>query len=220
MALNKSKGNMYTWVTHMWSPWKGCHFECPYCYGRKYGYDVGMDEEDLRTTLGRGKIIFVGHLCDMWGPWVSKEDIDRILFRCSDYRENEYVFQSKNPGRFWDFRFKILPGSLLGTTIETDRYPDGFKTKAPTIAERVEAMAGLPIFKKFVTIEPIMDFELANLTLMIHRIRPDFVTIGADSKGNHLKEPSWEKVEKLIHRLSQFVEIRQKTNLERLEGGA
>lgn len=29
MALTKSKGNMYPWVTHTWNPIKGCGYACP-----------------------------------------------------------------------------------------------------------------------------------------------------------------------------------------------
>jgi hypothetical protein len=52
----------------------------------------------------------------------------------------------------------------------------------------------------------------------IRVIEPDFVTIGADSKGHDLVEPPWEKVELLVSELSKFVEIRQKKNLDRLRG--
>lgn len=68
MGLIKSKGNMYPWVTHHWSPIKGCKHGCPYCYVQKW--DKNWDKPrldtftDLLIKLGRGKTIFVGSKCD------------------------------------------------------------------------------------------------------------------------------------------------------------
>jgi len=216
MALTKSKGNMYSWVTDLWSPIRGCQFSCDYCYAKQYGYgeEVHLNLEDLRTRLGRGKIIFVGHLSDMWGFWVPKESIQAVLNRCRDFPENQYVFQSKDPSRFKEFDFAGL-NVLLGTTIETNRYPGGFKTKAPSIDFRVSTMTRLQ-GERFVTIEPIMLFNLEVLVGMIWSIRPKFITIGADSKGHHLLEPSKNEILELVRRLSAFTEIREKRNLERL----
>jgi len=224
MALTKSRGNMYPWVTHTWNPIKGkFEFECPYCYvktsGRlkQYREPCYLDEKELSTNLGKERTIFVGSMGDMWGPWIEDEWIQRVLERCSQFPLNTYVFQSKNPSRFSNFLpwFKGLVVSL-GTTIETDGYPKGFKTNAPPIKERFEAMRDLKWPHKFVTIEPIMDFSLALLG-MIFLINPEFVTIGADSKGHGLVEPSWFDVQMLIKELGKFTEIRQKTNLERLK---
>jgi hypothetical protein len=52
---------------------------------------------------------------------------------------------------------------------------------------------------------------------MIRDIAPEFVNIGADSKGTDLDEPTGEAVEKLIDTLRAYnVPIRKKVNLERL----
>ena len=226
MALRKSRGNMYPWVSHTWNPIKGCDFECDYCYVKKAvsrGYDatVRIDMGDLEETrIGKGKTIFVGSMADMWGPWVPKAWIEEVLTVCRVYADNAYVFQSKNPKRFREFKFPHPVRTLLGTTIETDRYPKDFKTKAPSIPERVGAMMELYPMRRFITIEPIMDFDLSNLLRIVEMISPEFITIGADSKGHGLKEPEPEKVLKLLDGLNKMkVEIRQKSNLERLFDG-
>ncbi len=153
----------------------------------------------------------------MWVPWVPSEWIAAVVTQCFVYEWNEYYFQSKNPKRFDDPG--LLPGHFIfGTTIETDYYPAGFKTKAPPIFERWEAMLKLRGQRTFVTIEPIMDFRPDKLASMIYEIKPEFVNIGADSKGHGLVEPPWEKVELLISELNKFVEVRQKKNLDRLRG--
>jgi DNA repair photolyase len=232
MALTKSKGNMYPWVTHTWNPIKGhCEFECPYCYvkslnknafDRWYGVPCYLEEKELATNLGKDRMIFVGSMVDMWGPWVKDDWIEAVLVRCLNFFDNGYVFQSKNPSRFFKYApyaFKVMMETkpiYLGTTIETDKYPEGFKTNAPPIKDRFRAMRDLEWPRKFVTIEPIMDFNL-TLVEMIFMINPEFVTIGADSKGHGLIEPSWRDVQMLIKELNKFTEIRQKTNLERLK---
>jgi len=226
MGLTKSKGNMYSFVTHTWNPIKGCGYACPYCYVQKmierYGYNntVRLDEKELSTNLGKDRTIFVGSMGDMWGPWVPIGWIGQVISRCFDFPLNKYVFQTKNPKRFneW-FIGGANPRFILGTTIETDKYPSGFVSSAPTINNRYNAMLKVPKgMVKFVTIEPIMDFRLKPLMDMIKNIRPDFVTIGADSKGHGLIEPTWKAVANLIDSLgANGIEIRQKKNLDRLK---
>jgi len=53
----------------------------------------------------------------------------------------------------------------------------------------------------------------------IQEIGPDFVSIGADSKGHHLPEPPPDKVDRLVQELSKFTVVKLKNNLKRLRGG-
>jgi len=69
---------------------------------------------------------------------------------------------------------------------------------------------------KMVSIEPVMDFDLYTMVKWIQEIAPDFVSVGADSKGHHLPEPSPDKLNKLIEELSKFTEVKVKSNLKRL----
>jgi hypothetical protein len=62
-----------------------------------------------------------------------------------------------------------------------------------------------------------MDFDIDEFIKIIFTINPDFVNIGADSKGHHLIEPSTEKIEALIKRIEAAgIEVRRKSNLARL----
>jgi len=68
---------------------------------------------------------------------------------------------------------------------------------------------------------PILAGDMVALAKWIEEISPEFVNIGADSKGTGLDEPSAEEVQLLIDELqARGVEIRQKRNLERLIGGS
>jgi hypothetical protein len=71
--------------------------------------------------------------------------------------------------------------------------------------------------RKFVTIEPIMQFDCEQLADLIAQADPEWVNIGADSKGHHLPEPTYGEV-MILHDelLRRGIEVRKKCNLERL----
>jgi hypothetical protein len=110
---------------------------------------------------------------------------------------------------------------LLGVTVETNRDTTQL-SKAPRTYERTATL--MPGWwrgsgrKLFITIEPILAFDLDQFADGIIAARPDFVNIGADSKGHNLPEPTWEQVQAFIVRLQGAgIEIREKRNLERLK---
>ena len=71
--------------------------------------------------------------------------------------------------------------------------------------------------RRFVTIEPILDFDVDILAKWISDIKPDFFNLGADSKGNDLPEPTAEKIHQFISKLKTYgSELREKPNLKRL----
>jgi hypothetical protein len=66
--------------------------------------------------------------------------------------------------------------------------------------------------------EPILDFDVSEFARMIASMKPFFVNLGADSKGNDLPEPTVEKVMLLVDALADYgIELREKENLERLK---
>jgi len=172
--------------------------------------ELHFDEKELKTDLGEGNFVFVGSSCDMFAKDIKREWIDRILAHCKMYR-NEYLFQSKRPNGFY-----YLPiGSIIGTTIETNRHYQNIMGAAPIPLARYDAIIQKPQ-TKMVSIEPIMDFDLEVMVEWMREIKPNFVSIGADSGNNHLPEPPPEKVRTLIDSLRQFTEVKLKDNLKRL----
>lgn len=226
MSLNKSKGNMYPWVTHTHAHLGGeCPHKCSYCYvdnprfGRpaRYQGPIRLIDDEFRVKYGSGKTIFIEHMNDMFAEDIPEEYIMAILQHCWDYPDNTYVFQTKNPlriSRTWDY---IPSNSIIGCTIETNCADIIEKiSAAPSPIDRMLPMMFLPT-KKFITIEPVLEFNVTGLLNMILAIKPDFVNIGADSKGHGLREPSWQKVQHLIEGIKDAgIEIREKHNLERL----
>lgn len=220
--LKESKGNMYEFVTHMFNPIIGeCEHECGYCYVSamvKKQNPIRLEEKALKGLLGNNNFIFVGSGTDFFADCVSSEWITKVLDYCNQF-DNEYLFQSKNPERFIEFiDHPVFKKSVICTTIESNRdYED---CKAPSIENRVLALELIksvyPNIKTYVTIEPIMNFDLTELVELIKRCQPTQVTVGADSKGNNLSEPNKEKTTKLINELSIFTTVIEKKNLKRI----
>lgn len=230
MSLTKSKGNMYPWVTHTHSHLGGeCPHRCSYCYvdnprfGRpaKYTGPIRLLEGEFGVKYGAGKTIFIENCNDLFAEAVPYEFICRILKHCQEWPHNTYVFQTKNPGRMRLASLRIPANSIVGTTIETNRHFPEVMRDAPTAWLRHWDMMLLrdarPDLKLFVTIEPILSFDLEILVEGLIALQPDFVNIGADSKGKGLPEPSGNDVRALIAGLHQAgIELRQKHNLDRL----
>lgn len=233
MPLTKSTGNMYPWVTHTHSHLRGeCPHKCRYCYVQamerrwKKGLYTGplrFKEEELKVNYGSGKTIFVEHCNDLFADGVLNEWILSILWHCRLFPENTYVFQTKNPDRVDEF-YRFLPKNcMVGVTIETNRIDLAESVSAaPSPAFRVCALRDLKRrygLCVFVTIEPVMDFDLDTMHGFMLLSNPDFINIGADSKGSGLSEPSAEKVGDLLYLLDESgIEVREKHNLGRIIG--
>lgn len=227
MTLKKSVGNMYPWVTHTHCHLGGeCPHKCVYCYvnrfpfGRPYKYSgpLRLIEKEFLVNYGSGKTIFIENCNDLFAAAVPQEFIQRIIRHCRDWPLNTYVFQTKNPGRYITGHFEFPEKVLLGCTLETNRVSVMNLSNAPPPISRIMAMQAIAYRNLFLTIEPILDFDLEELAAAVIQIRPEFVNIGADSKGHHLPEPTIEKIMVLVERLtSHGIEIREKHNLQRLK---
>jgi len=179
------------------------------------GFKVGklrFVKEEMAVNLGEGNFIFVGSSTDGWAYPVPSDWIIDTLGHCRKYN-NRYLFQTKDPARFNMFLDWLPENYTLGTTIETNR--DYKRTQAPTPEARMMAMLSLPM-PKMVSIEPIMDFDPLILVDWIKQIAPEFVSIGADSKGHNLPEPSEIKTHELLERLRGITKVYIKGNLKRL----
>lgn len=220
MPMNESTGNMYGFITHTWNPIKGCEHDCTYCYVTKmYGGSYDMKPrialEELNTDLGSGNFIFVGSTTDMFGDFIPSNWIQRVMAHCRSYPGNRYLFQTKNPERFIELGQDLPPSAVVGTTLETNRHVNGI-SKAPSPEKRYQSMVTFNKFPKMISIEPIMDMDFGKLVEWIQEINPVFVSIGADSQGSGLKEPSKDLIKNLVRSLRKCTEVILKDNLKRL----
>jgi len=82
-------------------------------------------------------------------------------------------------------------------------------------------------FRVMCSIEPIMAFDQDQFVNMLRDIRPEYISIGADSRKlekdletgqtmGKLAEPSGGDIHFLIAELQKFTEVRLKSNLKRL----
>lgn len=220
MNLNKSKGNMYGFVTHTWNPIKGkCSHNCSYCYMKRWGEQkpLRLDVKEFKS-LGQDNYIFIGSSTDMFADNVPNHWIMKVLNHCKEYPNNQYLFQTKNPKRFKEYIEDFPEATVLCITMESNRRYDEMENSPDTI-ERYKDFWNLDWSEdsKMITIEPIMDFDLAEFELYLSRVNPFQINIGADSRGTGLPEPSKEKIEALIQKLEKFTKVFLKDNLGRLK---
>lgn len=219
MGLNKSTGEMYTWVTHTWNTIKGeCQHGCTYCYMKQWGTQkpVRFDTKELKTSLGKGNTIFVGSSCDVFAQDIPDGWITRTLEHCRNF-DNTYLFQTKNPRRILEYEDQLPEKSRICTTIETNRWYPEIMGSCPRPEERSGWLARIGSrFPVYITAEPIMDFDIDSFLFMLQFPKPQQINLGADSKNNHLPEPSREKLQELIAEIKKITTIDEKRNLKRL----
>jgi len=171
---------------------------------KTYDFKPAFAEWRLRQKFPKGSVIFVSDMGDMWGDWVPKEWIERVLRVLRTKTESWFFFLTKNPKRYHEFRDRFTDNMMLGATIETNR---PYKvTKAPPPRERFEAMRDLDWRHKVVVIEPILDFDPEFID-WIREIRPEMVHIGYDNYGNRLPEPTLEDTMALKKELDKITEV-------------
>ena len=221
MGLNKSSGNMYQFVNYTWNAIKGkCPHNCPYCYMKRFKQNkVHLDTKEFRTDLGKDNFIFVGSSCDMFAAEIKGTWIGETLEYCRSFPDNKYLFQSKNPSVMFDWIDEFPANSVIGTTIETNRFYSDYMGSTPLPQNRAVYMNKISkMYPTMVTVEPIMAFKLDVLVNLIRWCQPQWVNVGADSGGNNLPEPTGVEVEALVAELRKFTKVKIKKNLARLEG--
>lgn len=242
MSLLKSieNGRMYPgWWR--WNPIGGCLHDCSYCYMKAMSKRTGKDmltpvcrngengtKNYMNDNLGSGRKIFVCSSGDMWGEWVSDEDIYAVLEHCRDYPENEYMFLTKNPRRYYKFFEEgMFPArSILGATVETnlEAVLEPYKAyRTPTVGNRLDSME--MIRERFwsgvttmLSIEPVVQFD-PDFSVDIYDAGVNMVYIGLDSGNNGLPEPSADELRTLIDELKAFTDVRLKKGIERILPG-
>ncbi len=217
--LGKDKRSlMFPFVKKTWNPVIGCQHNCIYCWARrmaegrlkhhpKYrdGFKPKFFQDELNVKFKDGDFVFVVDMGDLFGEWVPEEWIVKVIEKTYEFPNTTFLFLTKNPLRYHEFLDMFRDNHILGATIETNR--DYKVTKAPPPEERYEAMKSLKGVRKFVSIEPIMDFDVDVFSRWILDIMPEFVCIGYDNWGNKLPEPPFEKVRDLIERINVFIRI-------------
>jgi len=202
-----------------WNPITGCMHNCVYCWARNYakrlaamevepyktyGFKPTFVERRLKQKFPKGEFIFVSDMGDMWGDWVPKEWILKVLNALTAKPKTSFLFLTKNPKRYSEFLDMFTDNMMLGVTIETNR---SIKlSRAPPQKERFEAMKSLDWKHKAVVIEPILDFD-PEFVDWIKEIKPEMVYVGYDNYNNRLPEPQLSKTQAFIDELQEKVQV-------------
>ena len=209
-----------------WNVQVGCEFNCTYCSARQLAltrlkdsprYREGFIPHLIPEEAGRrfkpGSFVFVGYMGDI--SFAESHHIRLLLSEIAEQPKVDFLFCTKNPLMYSE-HIKWPANLYLGSTIETTH--NYYLTRAPSPLSRYLAMFTLTHPKKFISIEPICDFDLETMLQWMARIKPAIIEVGADNYGHELPEPPWEKVELLLKGLREICPmVVEKTGLERLK---
>ena len=131
------------------NPIVGCKNSCPYCYAKRMNdrfhfvkkWDEPEHQEGWSNKLDKIKkpsIIFMGSMTDLFGEWVPSGEIYNILFDCGHFPEHRFLFLTKNPKRYNEFKGKFPFNCWRGATISNNT-------------------GGIPLDIDFVSVEPLTD---------------------------------------------------------------
>lgn len=207
-----------------WNPFTGCNFRCSYCFARRLvegrlkhlnryrnGFRPTVHPDRFHPRFKLGEWVFV---CDMGDIAFAQLDVwDAVQKTIALYPSTKFLLQSKAPSVF--VHIDSSDNLYFGTTLETNRTQTS--NALPTYW-RYQNFLQVSPKHRFVSVEPIMDFDLDIFLTWLRDISPEIVQVGADNYRNHLPEPSWDKVQQLLTELRKFVpEVVEKEGLERLK---
>ncbi len=219
--------------TKTWSPFVGCQFDCTYCevtFKRQlkrrkkecmmcFEYEPHYHPSRLKLSkIPSKKKVFVCASGDVafCHTGFFKEILALIKkHKPRIYTNKTFYFQSKYPKYFGPFLSDFPDNVILGTTLETNR-DEGYSeiSKAPPPSVRMGQFLALEYPRKYVTIEPVMDFDHTEFVDWITEIAPEYVWLGFNSKPDkvELPEPLEEKLEFFMRALlERGIEVKGKT---------
>ncbi len=175
-----------------WNLFTGCNFNCSYCWARKLaegrlrrsypnGFIPTTHPERFNKHLKPDDFVFPISMGDIaFAPSVVEDYIVTVARR---YPKTNFLLCSKDPSCFLKLGLPAPWNVYLGTTIETNR--DYHSTKAPSPLKRVYSLLHYRDNKKFLSIEPIMDFDLDHLVGWVELLAPEIIEVGADNYHNN-----------------------------------
>lgn len=131
----------------------------------------------------RGRNIFVGSMCDLFGEFIPDSWIEQVMDACWENRQHNYLFLTKHPQRYQYLRLPDGKNFWYGMTITGADKP-GYWTWVYQLPKRR---------RRFVSIEPLRD-EIDERTATAIASLVDWVIIGAETgshKGKTVPEKEW-----------------------------
>jgi hypothetical protein len=242
-----SNQTMYEENVYFPDVFKGCKNDCVYCrpsFQRQakrqkqrcekcYTFEPHFHPERLlkkSPATIKDQFVFFPKGGDPW--FASEYELECMLQYIRNNPQTTFLMQTKLPGLFSRKVFyneqNTIPSNLiLGITLETNR--DWFLaskyryysqiSKAMNPSFRAVIFRDIPHNRKFVTIEPILQFDFRELIEKIDAIfwcakviEPRVIYVGYDTKKCNLPEPTLAETMQLITRLEEKgFTVRRKT---------
>jgi len=181
----------------------------------KYHGNPFLVEKELHRKFSKDDFVFVQDMSDLFADNVPMKLILRIFEVVTNQLDTKFLFLTKNPKRYWSIIRKIgeghfPPNAILGTTIETNLKTANISL-APQPNDRLNALMDMP-FTKFVSIEPILKFDLNEFENSLANIPClESVAVGYDNYGYKLPEPTLAQTLQLIEKLVSWATVYPKT---------
>lgn len=187
------------WCDRRWNVFTGCEHtpeQCAvydHCYARRmanrlrgrFGYDKAdpfkptfhADRLDEPIKVKKPQMFFVSTMGELFGEFVPREWIKTVLHIVNRCPQHTFLFLTKNPKRYYEFRF---PRNVwLGTTVNSQ-----------ADASRIDMIRPTDASVRYLSLEPLygpIEASFENI---------DWIVIGAQS--NPYKPPEKEWVEQLL----------------------
>lgn len=171
MTLIQQRSGKMGWCDYTWNPVSGCKRRCWYCYLQRiplFNYRPRFRKSYLRDIFPRrASRILVSSSGDLFGSWIERSIIQKVIDVVSLHPEHAFLFLTKNPGRYSEFHFPH--NAWLGTTID---YLDTLEDRLNNLKKARDTSPGCKIFISF---EPLL--EPMHLTRH-HLQKVDWIIIG------------------------------------------
>lgn len=207
----------------------GCLHNCVYCYARRwarrqrkrcldcYNFKPHFHIERFEQNPPRkGSLpVFINDMGDAFGSWIPQDFIDSVIRYMAEFKDVTFYCLTKNPARYLGLKFP--ENVVLGATVETNiDNICGLVSDAPFATDRLKSMRQVEHKRKFISIEPILEFLPTDFYKMIKEVRPEFVYVGYCNplklaKKLELPEPPLSMTQTLIRKLKNITEVRLKT---------
>jgi protein gp37 len=151
-----------------------CLQGCPYCYANRmrhrfnWATEIRCDLDAYHRGIDIAKLkkssrIFVGSMHDIFGNWISDNWIKAIIIYCQYYPQHTFLFLTKNPKRYAEFKFP--DNCWLGVTMT------GIEKDQPFLWGSISGMDNI----KFISYEPLLGMPGF---IPYYLTKPDWIIVG------------------------------------------